>query len=113
MLYDLNNEKKTVYPNFKGGEGEFIAAILFDGQNKIIRGTLQPGSSIGEHVHEGDSEITYFLSGTATVLDDGKKYTATAGECHYCPCGHRHGLENHGSESLEFFAVVPVISFNE
>lgn len=108
MQYDFNRETPEIYPNFKGGKGNFIAIIHFDGLNKIIRGTLPPHASIGEHKHESDSEIIYFLSGTATVIDDGKTYEAGAGECHYCPKGHTHSLENNGEENLEFFAVVPV-----
>ncbi len=71
MVYDLINETPEVLPHFKGGEGEFIAAIHFDGLNKILRGTLPPGATIGRHTHEDDSEIIYILSGHGTVDDDG------------------------------------------
>ena len=53
MVYDLINETPEVLPHFKGGEGEFIAAIHFDGLNKILRGTLPPGATIGRHTHRG------------------------------------------------------------
>lgn len=108
MIFDLKNEAAEAIPNFKGGEGEFIAKIHFDGMNKIIHGTLEPGSTIGRHTHEGDSEIIYILSGSGTVEDYGRLVGIEAGQCHYCPKGHTHSLKNNGTENLVFFAVVPV-----
>ena len=108
MLFDLKNETPEVLPNFKGGEKEFIAKIHFDGLNKIIHGTLPPGATIGKHIHEGDSEIIYILSGTGEVFYDGDIIPLEAGQCHYCPKGHTHSLINNSEADLVFFAVVPV-----
>lgn len=108
MIFDLKNEATETIPNFKGGEGEFIAKIHFDGMNKIIHGTLPPKSTIGRHTHEGDSEIIYILSGRGSVEDDGEVIGIEAGQCHYCPKGHTHSLINNSDEDLVFFAVVPV-----
>lgn len=107
MIFHLNEETPEVLPHFKGGEGNFIAKIHFDGVNKIIHGTLPPGATIGKHTHEGNSEIIYILSGTATVDDDGVLHPLQAGDCTYCPEGHAHSLMNTGKEDLVFFAVVP------
>ena len=108
MIFDLKNEAAETIPNFKGGEGSFIAKIHFDGMNKIIHGTLPPKSTIGRHTHEGDSEIIYILSGRGSVEDDGEVIGIEAGQCHYCPKGHTHSLINNSDEDLVFFAVVPV-----
>ncbi len=108
MLFDLKNEVPETLPRFKDGEGEFIAKIHFDGLNKIIHGTLPPGSTIGAHTHENDSEIIYILSGRGSVLDDGALMPLEAGDCHYCPKGHTHSLINDSENDLVFFAVVPV-----
>lgn len=108
MIFDLKNETPEVLPNFKGGEGDFIAKIHFDGVNKILHGTLPPGATIGRHTHETDSEIIYILSGSGTVLDDDALLPLEAGDCHYCPKGHTHSLINNSEKDLVFFAVVPV-----
>lgn len=108
MIYDLPNETPEILPGFKGGEGDFIAKIHFDGKNKILHGTLPPHATIGRHTHETDSEIIYILSGRGAVLDDDELLPLTAGQCHYCPQGHAHSLMNTGEEDLVFFAVVPV-----
>ena len=70
-------------------------------------GRLIPGASIGLHTHETNSEIMYFLKGTATMICDGVPEKIEPGVCHYCEKGHSHTLINDGGEDLEFFAVVP------
>ena len=73
MLIDFETMEETVIPHFKGGEKETAARMFFDGQNRIMRGVLIPGASIGLHTHETGSEIVYILSGKGAVLyDDGR-----------------------------------------
>ncbi|MBQ9745565.1 MAG: cupin domain-containing protein [Clostridia bacterium] len=106
MKIDFKNMETQVLPYFKGGEGDFLVKMFTDGAGKIMRGTLEPGSTIGYHKHEGNCEIIYILSGAGKCLyEDGEEMLA-AGDCHYCPCGKSHSLINNGVENLEFFAVV-------
>ena len=84
-----------------------MARMRVDELGKIMYGRLEPGSSIGFHSHETNSEIIYIISGKADFLYDSGKEEASAGECHYCPKGHSHSMINNGSEDLVFFAVVP------
>ena len=84
-----------------------MARMYTDGDNKIMRGKLEPGCSIGLHTHEGNSETIYILSGTGKVLYDGEYEPVSAGSCHYCPRGHAHSLINDSDGDLVFFAVVP------
>ena len=95
-------------PRFKGGEGVFRAHMYTDQLGKIMKGTLEPGSSIGMHTHEDSSEIIYILSGEGKMLCDGGEERLRPGDCHYCPKGHTHSLSNDGEEDLTFIAVVPV-----
>ncbi len=105
MKINFNEMDTQTLPQFKGGEGDFLVKMFTDGA-KIMRGTLEPGSTIGYHSHEGNCEIIYVLSGTGKCLYDGGEETLSAGDCHYCPDGHSHSLINNGVENLEFFAVV-------
>lgn len=107
MKIDFEAIELTEFPHFLGGEGTFRARQRIDGLGKILRGTLEPGSSIGLHTHTTNSETIYILSGTGRVLYDGGYETVGPGDCHYCPKGHAHSLINDGSEPLEIFAVVP------
>ena len=106
MKINFENMETQVLPKFKGGEGDFLVKMFTDGEGKIMRGTLQPGASIGYHKHEGNCEIIYILAGAGKCLYENGEETLAAGDCHYCPMGKSHSLINSGAENLEFFAVV-------
>lgn len=108
MLIDFSKMEEQVIPGFLGGEGTFHTRMRVDELGKIMRGALEPGSSIGLHTHETSSEIIYILAGKGKVLYDGVYEPLAAGSCHYCPKGHSHSLINDSDALLEFFAVVPV-----
>lgn len=107
MTIDFNNMEETALPNFKGGEKELCAKMFWDGTNRIMRGRLVPGASIGEHTHDTNCEILFVLSGEGTIMDDGIKTPIHSGQCTYCPKGHSHSLINTGTEDLIFYAAVP------
>ena len=68
--------------------------------------TLNPGCSIGYHVHEGDAELFYILKGTAEYNDAGEIRTVTAGDVTICPTGTGHGIANKTDEVVELVAVI-------
>lgn len=70
--------------------------------SKII---LPPGASIGEHVHEGECELFYFL-GDGEVLDDGERKPVHAGDTMMTDDGHSHSVINSGEKTLELIAVI-------
>lgn len=106
-MLDFQNMDDTVLEHFCGGDGALVAKMFVDERNKILKGTLAPGSSIGVHCHETSSEMVFVLSGEGTMLYDGGEETLTFGTCHYCEKGHSHSLRNNGDEDLVFYAVVP------
>ena len=107
MVNDYNQIEWKANPNFKDGEGVFYNKMITDGVNKMMKGKLPAGASIGYHKHEGSCEIIFILEGEGTVLYDDEKLSMNAGCCHPCPEGHSHSLINSGSEDLVFYAVVP------
>ena len=109
MLIEFDKIEPQIIPHMRGGEKEVQARMYTDPQNKIMRGRLLPGASIGMHTHETSSEIIYILSGKGKILYDGGCEPLEPGSCHYCPKGHAHSLINdspEGGEDLRFFAVV-------
>ena len=68
--------------------------------------TLNPGCSIGYHVHEKDAELFYILKGTATYSDNGTIVTLHPGDVAICETGHGHSIANQGTEDLEFIALI-------
>lgn len=121
MIIKFDKMETSVLPNFKGGEKEFAAKMFFDGTNRIFKGTLIPGASIGLHTHEDSCEVIFILEGRGTVLEkspenpscsaqDQCQETCTevaAGDCLYCPKGHTHSLMNTSESDLVFYAAVP------
>ena len=92
MIIKFNEMDITVLPSFKGGEKEFAANMFFDGTNRIFKGKLIPGASIGVHTHEDSCEIIFILSGKGCILErtpEGEETIreVTAGDCLYCPKG--------------------------
>ncbi len=83
------------------------ACIFNDGQNKILSARLEPGASIGLHLHDTSSEIMFFTSGRGVATVNGHEEPVGPGTCHYCPKGSEHTLRNTGPDDLCFYAVVP------
>ena len=82
-------------PEELNGKGRLFAKI-----------TLNPGCSIGYHVHEGDAELFYILKGTAEYNDAGEIRTVTAGDVTICPTGTGHGIANKTDEVGGLVAVI-------
>ena len=68
--------------------------------------TLNPGCSIGFHIHETDAELFYILTGTAEYNDNGEMRTVSAGDVTICPAGTGHGIANRTDGVVELVAVI-------
>lgn len=114
MIIEFDEMEITRLPQFKGGQKELAANMFFDGTNRIFRGRLIPGATIGMHTHDDSCEVIFVLEGNGTIVEKEPGCKAeqirsvTAGDCLYCPKGHPHSLRNTSSEGdLVFYAVVP------
>ena len=107
MTIDFNKMEATIIPNFKGGEKEISAKMFFDRNNRIMKGVLQPGASIGYHSHDTSSEIIFIIKGKGKVIDNNETVTIEEGQCHYCKKGDSHSLINDSDKELVFYAAVP------
>lgn len=107
MKIDFSTIERKSLPAFHGGEKAFDVHMFNDGLNKIMKGHLEPGASIGLHTHETSSEIMFLVSGHGSLIDDGERKAVKAGDCLYCPKGHSHSLINDSDSALDFLAVVP------
>lgn len=107
MKIKFTDIEEAAYPAFKGGEKELNARMYFDGTNRIMKGRLVPGASIGMHTHDAGSEIILVTEGRGCVIYDGERIALETGDVHYCPKGHTHSLVNDSDADMKFFAVVP------
>jgi len=103
-------EKKE---NLKGGNGivmfeHLLGPAEMDGMCRLYaKTTLMPGSSIGWHVHEGDAESYYILSGKGLYINNDKEeIEVVPGDVTYTGDGEGHSLINNGDEKLVFMALI-------
>ncbi len=68
--------------------------------------TVPAGSGIGYHVHHGDTEIYYVISGSAEYNDNGVIKKIETGDVAITPSGTGHGIKNNGSVPLEIIALI-------
>ncbi len=68
--------------------------------------TLEPGCSIGTHIHDQEEEIYYILSGKGIVDDNGTMVNVGPGDAVKTGNGEFHSIKNDGNEPLVFMAVV-------
>lgn len=107
---DMDTQIRT---NMRGGDGDVvIREILQKGEYKgsarlVGTITLEPGCSIGAHVHENEEEIFFIMDGTATYNDNGKTEILKKGDCCICLGGETHSIKNcEKDETLTLFAVI-------
>jgi len=111
MIIRLEDIPQSRLEAFKGGEKELRANMHFDGKNRMFKGILIPGASIGLHTHEDSCETIFIISGKGSILEieNGMESDneVNAGDCLFCAKGHSHSLRNTSeTEDLVFYASV-------
>ncbi len=62
------------------------------GQLAVMESTYPAGLSVHEHVHAGEDEMFYVLTGELSVFCQQDRWTATAGSFVFIPRDHAHGF---------------------
>ena len=98
--------------NFKGGAGavekfDILTADEMYGKGRVCAVmTLQPGSEVGRHRHEGSGEVFLILSGTGRYLLDGELVDVEPGDVLFVDDGEEHYMVCDGMEPLCYVALV-------
>ena len=104
--------KVELRENMRSGEGTVKITNLVSNDDLCGKGrlfgkiTLEPGCSIGYHVHETDCEIFHILSGSATYNDNGNETVVKAGDTTVTPTGSGHSIANNTNEPCEIVALI-------
>lgn len=104
--------EREVRDRMRGGAGSveilhvFRQEELGGAARLFARLRLLPGASIGHHVHDGENEVYYVLSGTGVIVEDGVATELGPGDASLTGGGAGHALENRGSGPLEVMAVI-------
>lgn len=96
-----------------GGTGNVTIRHLLNGSEEMFakgrtfaHSSLEPGCSIGYHVHNNESETYYIYSGTAEFNDNGEITTLSAGDVAFTGPGQGHSIKNIGNSTLHFIALI-------
>jgi len=81
-------------------------AEIYEKGRLFAKMTLDPGSSIGYHVHEGEMETFCIISGMAEFFDNGEIVTLLPGDVALTPNGEGHSIKSIGDTPLEMIAVI-------
>ncbi len=96
-----------------GGKGKAYVQHIISKKEMLGHGrlyakiTLPPGSSVGWHQHEHDTEPYFILKGAADFVDNDKSVTKVGpGDCCLIEVGQFHSIENNYDEDMEFVALI-------
>ena len=111
MIMTKENLKITTESNAEGKVKLLLSDLAdFEGKNVKLRtfalAELLPGEEVEFHIHEGESEQYYIISGEGEYNDNGKIIPIYPGTSTFTPSGEGHGIKNTGSESLKFIALI-------
>ncbi len=112
MIKKKNEFAPELRENMRDGNGtvkltNFVTSADLNEKGRLF-GTivLEPGCSIGYHVHAEDSELFYILKGKAKYNDNGTEVTVEAGDVTFTPAGTGHSIECVGDEAVELVALI-------
>ena len=112
MYIGPKDHEFVVNNKMRGGKGDvYMEHIGVAGKNLpssyriFAQINIPVGASIGEHMHEKESEIYYILKGHGTVNDSGKMVQVGVGDT-IVTDNDFHSIENTGDEELSMIAIV-------
>ena len=95
-----------------GGTGRMYGRVIaaeqtMYGKNRLFNHVcLEPGDEVGWHVHSGDGEVYYILSGEGEYNDNGAVTTVYPGDVTWTSDGEGHSIKPAAGGRLEFIALV-------
>ena len=102
----------VVNENMRGGTGTVKIENLLTNDELYNKGrlyariTVNVGSSIGYHVHEGEMETFHIISGCGKISDNGTDVIVNAGDTLYTKSLSGHSVECIGDVPLVMIALI-------
>ena len=113
MFKKVEQLKTATKLNNEGKEKMFKTNLAdFDGWNPKARlfslVQVPPGEEVDYHMHVGESETFFILSGQGVYNDNGTQVDVAPGMVTFTPSGEGHSIKNTGEEMLSFIALIVV-----
>lgn len=111
MLIHPSEMRTELKEKMRGGEGAVKMTHLVEPEKLknarlIARLTLTPGSGIGTHEHNGETEYYIIQKGSGSVSDNGIVKDVKPGDVLVTGNGDSHSITNTGTGDLELIAVI-------
>jgi len=112
MVKRNSSYEVQISENMRGGDGPVKLEHLLSGEELNNKGrlfakiSLEPGCSIGFHIHENEMESYTILCGEAEYDDNGETVKLYPGDTTHTPAGEGHAIKNTGNTTLEFIALI-------
>jgi len=113
MLFRKQDQKVSYRENMRDGQGtimfnELLPKQFLNGKGRLFSLiTVEPGCSIGFHVHENESETYYVIDGSLVYNDNNEKeYVIQEGDCVYNGNMRGHSVRNEGKSKAVVLALI-------
>ena len=113
MYKKIEQLKTQIKLNTEGKEKMLKTNLAdFDGWDSRIRlysmVQVKPGEEVDYHMHVGESETFFILSGRGIYNDNGTCVEEVPGMVTFTPSGQGHSIKNTGDDMLVFIALILV-----
>ncbi len=111
MVIKKSERRSAVIKHMRDGEGSIrkfdYEPIQVPSHTKMIAEIrVEPGCSIGIHIHQNEHEIFFCHEGELTLYDNGTECVLHPGDVSICLDGESHGIANHTNSSASLYAVI-------
>lgn len=111
MIKTKEQLKINTETNANGDVKLFLSNLAdFEGKNEKLRtfalAELKPGEEVEFHIHTGECESYYIISGEGEYNDNGEITKVLPGAVTFTPSGSGHGIKNTGADMLTFIALI-------
>lgn len=111
MIVKNSEMKHEIRQEMRGGPGEveilhMVAPESMKNARLMAELTLSPGSGIGPHRHDKETEYYIITEGSGIVTEDDGKKSVSKGDIVITGNGQSHSIENTGNVTLKIIAVI-------
>jgi len=112
MIKRKEQFQTEIYDKCCGGEGRTAvtdllkSGDLYAGAKLIAHARMEPGDSIGWHVHEGEMEAYIVLNGEGVFNDNGAEHRVYPMDVTLTYSGEGHAIRPGDDHTLEILAVI-------
>jgi len=112
MIRRIEDCESEIIENMRGGDGCVTKEVLLTPAELYDKGrlyavlSLEPGASIGYHIHEGEMESYHIIGGIAEYYDGEETVTLRPSDTTLTPDGEGHSIKSIGDVPLVLIAQI-------